>query len=160
MLVTCCHPDDRHDPDKKRVGSRRIVTVNMREHAVGWLYQRGLLTAPQHSAAERLRADYERAGLGPHVTMQWDRPPNGKAGRKSGSAAGHDHMTLAQIDAKRRFNAALTATGPGLADICWRLICAGESMADAERGLDWPARSGRIVLTLALDRLVAHYGMV
>jgi len=30
-------------------------------------------------------------------------------------------------------------------------------MREAESALGWPARSGRLVLTLALDRLADHY---
>ena len=56
------------------------------------------------------------------------------------------------------FMRALDAAGPGLADICWRVICAGEGIAGAEKGLGWPARSGKLVLGLALDRLARFYG--
>lgn len=63
----------------------------------------------------------------------------------------------AQIDAKRRFDAAVDHAGPGLADILWRVVCAGEGMRDAETALGWPARAGKVVLTLALDRVANHY---
>ena len=36
------------------------------------------------------------------------------------------------------FDAALAAAGAGLADVCWRVICAGEAMQGAERALGWP----------------------
>ncbi|PAV66266.1 hypothetical protein WR25_19905 [Diploscapter pachys] len=61
------------------------------------------------------------------------------------------------IAAKRRFDAALDAAGKGLSDIAWRTICAGEALPVAEKALGWPVRSGRLVLTLALDRLADHY---
>ena len=41
----------------------------------------------------------------------------------------------------------------------WRIVCAGEGMRDAETALGWPARAGRLVLTLALDRLALYYRM-
>ena len=63
----------------------------------------------------------------------------------------------AQIDAKRRFTEAVASAGPGLADILWRIVCAGEGMRDAETALGWPARAGKVVLTLALDRIAAYY---
>ena len=39
------------------------------------------------------------------------------------------------------------SAGPGLSDILWRVVCAGEGMRDAETALGWPARRGRLVLT-------------
>ena len=62
-----------------------------------------------------------------------------------------------QLDAKRRFEAALAEAGPGMSDILWRVVCAGEGMRDAESALGWPARAGRLVLTLALDRVARFY---
>ena len=51
------------------------------------------------------------------------------------------------------------AVGPGLSDVLWRIVCAGEGMRDAERALGWPARAGKLVLGLALDRLAEHSRM-
>jgi hypothetical protein len=44
-----------------------------------------------------------------------------------------------------------------LSDILWRVVCAGEGMREAETALGWPARAGKLVLTLALDRVAAYY---
>jgi hypothetical protein len=44
-----------------------------------------------------------------------------------------------------------------LADILWRVVCAGEGMRNAETALGWPARAGKLVLTIALDRIADHY---
>jgi hypothetical protein len=44
-----------------------------------------------------------------------------------------------------------------LSDIVWRIICAGEGMREAETALGWPARAGKLVLGLALDRIADHY---
>lgn len=155
-LADCIHPDDALDPIKSASQSRRRVTVNMREHATSWLHHRGLLTDTQFAASEKLRADYERSALGARVTMDWNPAASVTKGRRAASAI---TPGVGQIDAKRRFDAAIAAVGPGLADICWRVICAGEGMGDAEKGLGWPARSGRLVLGLALDRLALYYGI-
>jgi hypothetical protein len=53
--------------------------------------------------------------------------------------------------------AALAEVGKGLSDVLWRVACAGEGLSDAERALGWPARAGKLVLGLALDRLADHY---
>lgn len=155
LLVSQLHPDDRLDPASQDQPSRRFVTLNLAESPLAWLHARGKLSDRQLLAGEKLRGDYERAGLAARVTMRWDAPPAG--GRRGGARtvdAAHG-----RIDAHARFHRALAAAGPGLADICWRVICAGEAMPDAERAMGWPARSGRVVLTLALDRLADFYGL-
>ena len=134
----------------RTVEGRRVV-VNAAESPLAWLASRGLVSRRQVEAGERLRADYERAAIAPGVTMRW-------APRVDGGGGGVD-PTTAQISAKRRFDAAMEAVGPGLADILWRVNCAGEGMPDAERALGWPARAGRVVLGIALDRVADHYGL-
>jgi len=136
-----------------RKGRGRSVTVNLAESPLSWLASRGLVSARQIEAGERLRADYERAALAPSVTMRWDAAPRSPRG---GPAEALDPAT-AQIAAKRRFDAAIASVGPGLSDIIWRVVCAGEGLPVAERGLGWPARAGKLVLGLALDRLADHY---
>ncbi|MEP9400371.1 DUF6456 domain-containing protein [Sphingomonas silueang] len=131
-------------------GGRR-VQVNLRESPLGWLKARGLVDARQYDAGERLRETYEATMLGPRVTMRWDAAPRGAKGGAPADPSG------GQLAAKARFDAAIAAVGPGLSDILWRTVCAGEGLPAAEKALGWPARAGRLVLTLALDRLAAHY---
>jgi len=135
---------------ERTVGAGRSVTVNVGESPLSWLRARGLVDARQFEAGERLRGDYETAALGPRVTMRW-------AARVDGGRGGGLDPMAAQIAAKRRFDAAMTDVGRGLRDIAWRVICAGEGLPAAEKALGWPARGGRLVLTLALDRLADHY---
>ena len=132
----------------------RSVTVNGAESPLGWLLARGLVSRRQFDAGDRLRTDWERAQLAPRVTMSWDSAPIARG--RGGSSCGPD-LTGAQIDAKNRFHAAITAAGPGLADILWRVVCAGEGMRNAETALGWPARAGKLVLTFALDRVADYY---
>jgi hypothetical protein len=61
------------------------------------------------------------------------------------------------MDAKARFDAAIGSAGPGLSDILWLIVCAGDGMRDAETALGWPARAGKLVLTFALDRVADYY---
>jgi hypothetical protein len=132
----------------------RSVTINIAESPLGWLFARGLVSQRQYDAGERLRADWERAQLAPRVTMAWDAAP---VARGRGGSTGEPDLTGAQIDAKRRFDDAIAHAGPGLADILWRVVCAGEGMRNAETALGWPARAGKLVLTIALDRIADHY---
>ncbi|GAA0656966.1 hypothetical protein FHT00_002347 [Sphingomonas insulae] len=137
---------------ERTVGVGRSVRVNVAESPLGWLRARGLVDARQLEAGERLRGDYETAALGARVTMRW-------AARVDGGGAGGGGLdpVMAQVAAKARFDAAMAAAGAGLQDIAWRVICAGDALPVAEKGLGWPARAGRLVLTLALDRLADHY---
>lgn len=132
-------------------GKRRTVTVNLAESPLSWLHARGHIDDRLFDAGERLRADYERAQLGACVTMRWD-PVRVKS-------TGDTGLTPAerQIDAKARFDGALREAGNGLQDILWRVVCAGEGLPEAEKGLGWPVRSGKLVLRLALDRVADFY---
>ena len=134
----------------------RSVTVNLAESPLGWLVARGLVTQVQYDAGERLRMDWERSQFVPRITMSWDAAPIARG--RGGSAPGAD-LSASQLDARRRFHAAVASAGPGLSDILWRVVCAGEGMREAETALGWPARAGKVVLTLALDRLAAYYRM-
>ena len=143
-----------HGQSGRRARPVRTVTVNAAESPLGWLFARGLVSQRQFDAGRRLRADWERAQLAQRVTMSWDAAPVARG--RGGSGADVD-LNGAQIDAKRRFNDAVASAGPGLADILWRVVCAGEGMRDAETALGWPARAGKLVLTFALDRVADHY---
>ena len=148
-----CGPSPAPGKDDNRgIPRTRTVSVNLAESPLGWLLAHGHLTHRQFDAGERLRLDWERANLDPRVTMRWDAAPSG--GR---SGAGGIDLSLVQIDARARFHRATSSVGPGLADILWRVVCAGEGMRDAERALGWPARAGKLVLIFALDRVADHY---
>lgn len=130
---------------------RAVVMTNLSESPLYWLARRGMLDARQVAAGERLRADHHRSGLSARVTMRWDPVSSGRG------AAGAGDRSLGAIDAKRRFDAAMDAVGKGLSNILWRVVCEGEGISDAEKGLGWPARAAKLVLGMALDRLADHY---
>ena len=145
--------EDRHDREPKRMRARS-VTVNLSESPLGWLHARGHLSDRQFDAGEKLRADWERAGLAPRITMRWDGAPVAGATRGASSVLNESEALLA---AKIRFEKAIGYLGSDLADIAWRIICAGEGTPVAEKNLGWPARSGKLVLKIALDRLANFY---
>lgn len=106
-------------------------------------------------AAERLREDFEAAQAGPRVTQDWDRFLSGPS-RASG--AGRSPVERGSGGAARdRVASALRELGPGLADMALRCCCYLEGLETAERRLGWSARSGKIVLRIALLRLKRHY---
>ncbi len=137
-----------HAPAK----GRRSVTVNLAESPLAWLHARGHLSNVQFAAGECLRRDYEAAQLSAGVTMRWD-----PVRVQGGGAERGLNPSERQLAARQRFDRAVTAAGPGLSDVLWRVVCAGETLPDAERALAWPVRSGKLVLKLALDRVAGFY---
>lgn len=138
--------------ERGRAGRERVLQ-DLAESPLGWLMRRGLITHRQFNAGERLRSDFLVASTPPSVTMRWEKSPGG---RSSGPPGVLD-PTEAQLAAKRRFEAACHAVGGGLNDVLTRVVCLGEGLTAAERALGWPTRAGKVVLSIALDRLAGHY---
>ncbi|KIZ41847.1 MULTISPECIES: DUF6456 domain-containing protein [Rhodopseudomonas] len=134
------------------------VTVNDSESPLAWLARRkgrdgrSLITPNQFAAGERLRADFTRGNLSPRVTSNWGAPTG-----RSGAGAGE--MTDWVVASRQRVQLALQACGPEFSGILLDVCCFLRGLEDVERERGWPARSGKIVLQLALDRLARHYGI-
>lgn len=106
-------------------------------------------------AGELLREDFELAQMGARVTQDWDRFLT--AGSKGGGQGSGNHSSDAASDARKRVAAALSDLGPGLSDVVMRCCCYLEGLETTEKRLGWSARSGKIVLRIALLRLQKHY---
>ena len=61
--------------------------------------------------------------------------------------------------ARDRVAKALACLGPGLSDAALRVCCFLEGLEACERRMGWSARSGKVVLKIALHRLTEHYGL-
>jgi hypothetical protein len=139
------------DPD----GLERIVNANEAESPITWLKARNMIDAAQFDAAEKLRRDYTIAQLAPRLGVDLTAPiVLGRRGQKKA------HLTETVIAAKQRFSRAMSAVGPGLNDLLFDVCCHLVGLEDAEEELNWPKSTGKVVLTLALDRLALHYGMI
>ena len=152
-LVECELTDE--GPVRGRTGTRkgsRSVIVNVAESPLAWLHARGHLSDVQFAAGEALCRDWERAQLAPSITMRWDAVRIRGAGQNQSLSSAER-----QLAARARFDGAVAAAGPGLSDILWRVVCAGETLPSAERAMAWPVRSGKLVLRLALDRVAGFY---
>lgn len=114
------------------------------------------LPAELIEAGERLREDFELAQMGPRVAQNWDRFLT--AGGRGQMLAGAGQAEGPQ-DARARVAKAMEALGPGLSDIVFRICCFLEGLETAEKRLGWSARSGKVVLKIALERLAQHYGL-
>lgn len=106
-------------------------------------------------AAERLREDYEVSQMGPHIGQDWAKLASGPL--RGGPASGAEGQATAPSRAEARVAAALADLGPGLADVVLRCCCHLEGLESAEQDMGWAARSGKIVLRIALQRLRRHY---
>ncbi len=105
-------------------------------------------------AGERLREDFELAQIGPQVTQNWDGFLTG-GGR--GGFAPDAPIGKGSSGARDRVARALADLGPGLSDVALRCCCYLEGLELAEKRMGWSARSGKIVLRIALQRLKRHY---
>ncbi len=134
--------------------------VDAAEDPLSWLARRrgkdgAPLLSPDHlQAGERLRRDFDLARVLPRVTSRWDGLPGNRA-----AAPQAGPITDLALAARQRVDAALQAVGPEfsglLTDVCGFLK--GLELVESER--QWPRRSGRIVLDLALGCLARHYGI-
>ena len=104
------------------------------------------------AAGERLREDFEFAQMGPRVAKDWDGFLSGKRATGDDTSQGSGPSA-----ARARVADALKDLGPGLGDVILRCCCFLEGMEVAEKRMGWSARSGKIVLRIALQRLQRHY---
>ena len=137
---------------------RAHVVLNESESPLAWLARRrgrdgrALIEPHQLLAGERLRADFTRAHMMPRTTSNWESPvANGGKGSSTG------HFTDTMIAARQRVQQALERVGPEFAGLLLDVCCFLKRLEDIERERAWPARSAKVVLQLALDRLARHY---
>ena len=138
----------------------RPTLINEAESPLVWLARRKdrdgrtFLDAAQLEAGERFRRDIEQAQLLQRVTANWEASIN--AARRGADSSAASEVA---IDARRRLARAFDSVGPELGglltDVCGYLK--GLEIVESERG--WPARSAKVVLRIALDRLARHYGL-
>jgi len=141
---------------------RVSVVIDEIESPLGWLARRRgrdgrpLIEVHQLQSGERLRADFTRAQLMPRTTSNWSNPM--ASARRGGGADRADTLTETIVAARQRVRQALETVGPEFSGLLIDVCCFLKGLEDIERDRAWPARSGKVVLQLALDRLARHYG--
>lgn len=150
-------PDDGANESERR--ARRSPEA---ESPLTWLRRRKgsdgapLLDDVHVLAGERFRTDVTMAAMLPSVTTNWSRME-----AAAGRAAPRDPALASDVTiaARQRVRAAFRRLGSGMGhfvlDTCAFLV----PLQDAEARRSWPARSGKLVLRLALSQLAEHYGL-
>ncbi len=142
--------------------TRRKLRVNLAESPMTALARRKdrngqpFLSSDLVAAGERLREDFELAQMGPRNAQNWERFLTGPVDERcrSGDALGGSQ------GARDRVANALRDLGPGLGDVALRCCCFLEGLEMTEKRMGWSARSGKIVLRIALQRLRQHYAQL
>jgi hypothetical protein len=126
-----------------------------------WMFRRkdkageSMIGAAAFAAGERLRADLTFAGMLPRVTMNWSGQPRGDRALQ----AVRLNPTEAALAARQRVDLAMRAVGPEFSGVLFDLCGFGKGLELIERDRNWPARSAKIVVKLALASLARHYGL-
>jgi len=104
-------------------------------------------------ASQRLREDFELAQLGRHGAGA--APPDW--GDVLAAIANDEDVGTTGNTAARQVGATLAFLGPGLSEVALRCCCLLEGLEITEKHMGWAARSGKVVLRIALQRLVLFY---
>lgn len=139
--------------------------INLAESPLAWLARRKdkdgrpMLSDAEVSAGERLRADFWFAQMTPRITANWSQLKSESGGQRGSPDHGAeiaDHV----LAARERVRLALRAAGPDLAGMLIDVCCYLKGLEGAEKSGQWPQRSGKVVLTIALRQLARHYGFL
>ncbi|MBS7539347.1 DUF6456 domain-containing protein [Ancylobacter lacus] len=138
------------------------VRTDAAESPLAWLARRRgrdgrpLIEPHQFLAGERLRADFTRGQMMPRVTADWSGTGGTRGARAAPGALDPGESVVA---ARQRVTHAMKAVGPEFAGVLLDVCCFLKGLETVEQEHGWPARAGKVVLTLALERLARHYGL-
>lgn len=111
------------------------------------------LSADLVAAGDRLQEDFAIAGFGEAELLGWERPET----LQPFYAATQSISDRLKRDARTRTLDAIRDLGPGLSEVALRCCCLREGLEATEKSLGWSARSGKVVLRIALHRLNLFY---
>jgi hypothetical protein len=139
-----CGEEEAHRRGAYGAGESPVAVLGRRRDKAGRLF----LEAALVQLGERLHEDFELAQMGVAGPLAaWEGCVNGVA---LPSEPGQGGLTLR---ARERVAAALRFLGPGLGDVVLHCCCRQEGLEAVEQRLGWAARSGKIVLRIALQHL-------
>lgn len=111
----------------------------------------------EYEAGERLRIDFEKAGLTPSISARCE---GTITSNQSACFNTRDEFNNIAIDAKRRFHCAADFVGPELSGVVVDVCCFLKGLELVERERQWPARSAKMLLKAGLSKLARHYGLI
>ncbi len=126
------------------VKGARVVTSCVLDR----LYRRGLIAATYWTAGKDLYRDFFGSGMSPQITMRFKDYVSG-GGQRSHSER--------QVEAKRRFDAAMRAVGSELNDLLFDVVCMDKTLGECELMRRWRPTTALAVLTIGLGQLREHY---
>lgn len=103
-------------------------------------------------AGERLFEDFTLAGFEDAELIGWETPE-----ALDRHYAGAKTMDVRHSAAVYRTLDAIKDLGPGLSDVVLSCCCLREGLEATEKRMGWSARSGKVVLRIALQRLCQFY---
>lgn len=136
------------------------LLYNLDESPLAGLFRRkakdgsAYLTGEEFEAGERLRSDYTRAQLMPRLGIDWDQPV---PGRNRGFRDAALNLAESAIAARMRVEKAIDAVGPELSGVLIDICCFLKGLETVERERQWPVRSAKLMLKMALGTLARHY---
>ena len=159
------HQDRQLRTIKDQTGRTISVVSNDAECPLGWMRARKdkngkrLISQVQFEAGERIRRDFTIAQMSPRVTSSWEFS-GAAGGKKVRRAEGAMEISEREMAAKQRLFAALDCLGAEMSGVVFEICCLASGLEAAERQFNWPRRSAKLVLQIALTKLSEHYGFV
>ena len=150
------------DPARETPGAQKPV---ISDDPLTWLATRktksgkAFLTPTQLQAAENFRRDFEAGQFMPSITSNWSPVYADRKERRGNMMKQRLPDAPRILAAKQRFSKACQVLGDDLTSIVLEVCCLMRGLEAAESRLDWPKRSAKIVLKIALGLLAEHYGL-
>ncbi|MEJ1998730.1 MAG: DUF6456 domain-containing protein [Maritimibacter sp.] len=116
------------------------------------------LTPDLIAAAFRFHESYEIARLSGEITRDWDSLMMGRVNVRA--VAGSGGRAVRRVEAAEALAGAIRALGPDLSETVILSVCHEVGMEEIEAKLGYPARSGKLVLRIALRKLSRYYDEV
>lgn len=144
-----------HQPTRKRYSTEPPLVImygkqTRKPNSRQWISERGFV------AATRLAEDFAQSQMpgGTPASINWD-----NIGMKIDATPRNNCVPRSWFDrsSTTRFEDAVKAVGADLSDILVLFVCYEHGIEQVEKAMEWPARSGKAILGIALERLADHY---